>query len=276
LPALLHVSDVHFGPKHLPAAAAAVARLVAAARPDAVVVSGDLTQRARPSQFRAARAWIEALRAPVVFTPGNHDVPLWRVWERLFAPFGAWRRWFAPELDRDFTGAGLALVAVNTAHAWTTKHGRVRAADVAAARRRLERAPAGAARILVAHHPLAGGPELGDEPVSRRGGRLLAAAAAAGAELVLSGHLHRSFAIPAERELGVAGPLVVHCGTTTSSRGRGEETGRNSLHWIEVDERRIRVERRLFDAGAERFETVSTLEWARPPATAGRDIIRRS
>jgi len=276
LPALLHVSDVHFGPKHLSAAAAAVVRLVAEARPDAVVVSGDLTQRAKPAQFRAARAWIDALSTPVVFTPGNHDVPLWRIWERLFAPFGAWRRWFAPELDRGFVGAGLAVVAVNTAHAWTTKHGRVRAGDIAAAGERLERAPSGAARILVAHHPLAGGPELGDEPVSRRGKRLLATAAAAGAELVLSGHLHRSFAIPAERELGVAGPLVVHCGTTTSSRGRGEETGRNSLCWIEIDERRIRVERRLFDPAAERFATAATLERARPPAAPGRDIIRGS
>jgi 3',5'-cyclic AMP phosphodiesterase CpdA len=276
LPALVHVSDVHFGPKHLPTAAAAVARLVADARPDAVVVSGDLTQRAKPTQFRAARAWIDALAAPVVFTPGNHDVPLWRAWERLLAPFGAWRRWFAPELDRDFTGAGLALVAVNTAHAWTSKHGRVRVADVGGARGRLERAPDGAVRILVAHHPLAGGAELGDEPVARRGRRLLEAAAAAGAELVLSGHLHRCFAIPAERELGVAGPLVVHCGTTTSTRGRGEEKGCNSLHWIEVDERRIRVERRLFDAGSGRFVAASALERARPPAAPGRDIIRRS
>lgn len=276
MPALLHVSDVHFGPKHLPAAAAAVTRLVADARPDVVVVSGDLTQRAKPAQFRAARAWVEALAAPVVFTPGNHDVPLWRAWERLFAPFGAWRRWFWPELDRDHTGAGLALVAVNTAHAWTTKHGRVRAADVVSARARLERAPAAATRILVAHHPLAAGPELGDEPVARRGRRLLEAAAAAGTELVLSGHLHRSFAIPAERQLGVAGPLVVHCGTTTSTRGRGEETGRNSLHWIEIDERRIGVERRLFDAGAERFVTAAAVERTRRPTPSGRDIIRRS
>jgi 3',5'-cyclic AMP phosphodiesterase CpdA len=276
LPALVHVSDVHFGPKHLPAAAAAVARLVADARPDAVVVSGDLTQRAKPSQFRAARAWIDALGVPAVFAPGNHDVPLWRAWERLFAPFGAWRRWFAPELHRDFTGGGLAVVAVNTAHAWTTKHGRVRSDDVASARARLERAPADAARILVAHHPLAGGPELGDEPVSRGGRRLLEAAAAAGAELVLSGHLHRCFTIPAERELGVAGPLVVHCGTTTSTRGRGEEAGCNSLHWIEIDARRIRLERRLFDAASGRFLPAATIERARPPAAAGRDIIRRS
>jgi 3',5'-cyclic AMP phosphodiesterase CpdA len=279
LPALLHVSDVHFGPKHLPAAAAAVARLVAEARPDAVVVSGDLTQRAKPSQFRAARAWIDALGAPVVFTPGNHDVPLWRVWERLFAPFGAWRRWFAPELDRDHFGAGLAIVAVNTAHAWTTKHGRVRAGDIAAARERLERAPPGAARILVAHHPLADCGALDDEPVARRGRRLLEAAAGAGAELVLSGHLHRCFAIATDRGPGLAGPLVVHCGTTTSSRGRGEETGRNSLHWIEIDERRIRVERRLFDPALERFETAATLERERPPRqpdAPGRDIIRRS
>ncbi|KAB2962485.1 MAG: metallophosphoesterase, partial [Thermoanaerobaculia bacterium] len=139
--ALLHLSDIHFGPKHLPEPAAAVLELVRRAPPAAVVVSGDLTQRGKPVQFRAARQFVDALAAPVAWVPGNHDVPLWRFWERLFAPFGAWRRHFAADLVRDRVEDGVAVLGVNTAHAWTTKHGRLRAADLAGLEARLAALP---------------------------------------------------------------------------------------------------------------------------------------
>jgi len=252
LSSILHVSDVHFGPKHLPRLSAAVADLVGRSRPTVVVVSGDLTQRARPRQFREARAWIEALGRPVVWIPGNHDVPMYRVWERVLSPFGAWRRHFAPQLVRDEAGEELAVYGLNTAYNWTIKHGRVTAADLADLERRVAAAPAGAARVVAAHHPLEASPQLGDEPPARGGAAAMAALEDLGVELVLSGHLHRSFWIgPATA--GRA-PLVLHVGTTTSSRGRGPERGRSSLHWIEIDAGTIAVERRLWNPPAGRFE----------------------
>ena len=241
---LLHLSDIHFGPKHLPAAAAAVEALAAAARPDVVVVSGDLTQRAKPAQFRAAREFVERLPAPVVFAPGNHDVPLWRVWERTLAPFGAWRRHFARELERHFEDAELAIVAVTTAFPWTTKHGRLSAAQLGELDRRLAAAPPGAARVVVAHHPLVAAPELGVEPVAAHAAAALALLAAHGVELVLSGHLHHGFVLPARPG---SAPAVVHCGTSSSSRGRGGEADAASLNWIEISGDEIDVSRRRFE-----------------------------
>jgi 3',5'-cyclic AMP phosphodiesterase CpdA len=242
---LLHLSDVHFGPKHLAEPSAAATELARRRRPDVVVVSGDLTQRAKPAQFRAARAWIDAFAAPVVFAPGNHDVPLWRVWERALSPFGAWRRCFAPELERHYSSATLAVVAVTTAHAWTTKHGRLSGRQVAELDRRLAAAPAGAARIVVAHHPIARVPEIGREPAARGGRRALAVCAARGVDLILSGHLHHGFAVAA----GTAGgpPWLVLAGTSTSSRGRGVELGCNSLNWIEIGESTATVDRLFWD-----------------------------
>jgi 3',5'-cyclic AMP phosphodiesterase CpdA len=258
---ILHVSDVHFGPKHLPAPAAAVLALAHSARPDALVVSGDLTQRAKPTQFRAARAWIEAAPAPVVFTPGNHDVPMYRFWERLLAPFGAWRRHFAPALTSELVRPGLAIVALNTAHPWTVKHGRVAAKELAAVGRRLAALPAGGLRVLVAHHPLATGAELGGEPPARGGAAALELCRREGVELVLSGHLHRSFWLPVAA--GREGPAIVHAGTTTSSRGRGSERGRCSLCWLEVDAERVRVERRFWEAESRAFATDAASELPR-------------
>jgi DNA repair exonuclease SbcCD nuclease subunit len=263
---LLHVSDVHFGPRHLPEVARGVLDLVAARRPDAVVISGDLTQRAKPSQFRAARAFVAALPAPVAFVPGNHDVPLYRFWERALLPFAAWRRHFDRELVRDVVIDGLAVLGVNTAHPWTTKHGRLRTGDLEALRARLARVPPTAHRVVVAHHPVAVSPRLGREPVARGSGRLLELLRAHGVGLVLCGHVHHGFLVAPSA--AVAGdPAVLHCGTSTSSRGRGAERGLNTLNWIELGTARAAVERRLWSSGRRAFEAVERFELALP-ATA--------
>jgi 3',5'-cyclic AMP phosphodiesterase CpdA len=263
LPALLHVSDVHFGPRHLPELATAIGELVARERPAAVVVSGDLTQRAKPRQFRAARAWLDSLAVPAVFVPGNHDVPMYRFWERLLVPFGAWRGHFDAALVRDFRADGLAVLGVNTAFAWTIKHGRLASRELARLDRTLAALPAGGLRVLVAHHPLAGSAELRGEPQAAGAGAALDLCRRHGVELVLSGHLHRSFWLRAPRTGAGEGPFVAHCGTSCSSRGRGEERGRNSLHWIEFDAAGLCLERRLWEPRAGEFRTAARTELPR-------------
>lgn len=98
---VLHLSDVHFGSPHRPTVAEAVLRLADELRPAAVVASGDLTQRAKTNEFRAAAGFLSRLpaAAPLVVVPGNHDVPLYRFWERLAAPYGKYRRFVSRELD---------------------------------------------------------------------------------------------------------------------------------------------------------------------------------
>jgi len=263
LRALLHVSDVHFGPKHVSALSRAVLDLAAEGRPDVLVVSGDLTQRAKPDQFRQARAWVDASPVPVVYVPGNHDVPMYRFWERLVSPFGAWRRHFDAALVRGFRDDHVEIVGLNTAHNWTTKHGRVDREEIERLITELGSPAAERLRVAVAHHPLARVPQLGREPAARRGPAALELLRRAGVELVLSGHLHHAFWVEIP-DAGVgAGPLVVHAGTTTSTRGRGAERGRNSLNWIEFDERLLRVERREWNPAAGRFATVEELELSR-------------
>jgi 3',5'-cyclic AMP phosphodiesterase CpdA len=260
LRALLHVSDLHFGPKHLPALSQAVRELAERARPAAVVVSGDLTQRAKPAQFRAAREWIAALPVPAVFVPGNHDVPMYRFWERLLSPFGAWRRHFDRDLVRGHCGDGLAIVGVNTAHAWTTKHGKLHRGELERLERELAALPAGGMRVVVAHHPLAASALLRDEPVTRGAARALTLCRRHRVELVLSGHLHHGFWLRAPRTGDGEGPFVLHCGTTTSTRGRAGERGRNSLNWIEFEAGALRIERRLWDPRAGEFRAVDRTE----------------
>ena len=122
---ILHISDIHFGPAHLPDRAAGVLDLVAARRPDLVILSGDLTQRAKPTQFRAARRFVDEIGVQVLAVPGNHDVPLYRFWERCLVPLRAYRRHFDSELEPRLADDELLVVGFNTAFNLTLTGGRI-------------------------------------------------------------------------------------------------------------------------------------------------------
>ena len=107
---LLHLSDLHFGKPFLPDVAEAVLRQSGELKPDVVVVSGDFTQRARAEQFRRAAEFIAQLDAPVVVTPGNHDVPFYRFWERFLTPYNNYRRYISRDLNTVTETAGLVIV----------------------------------------------------------------------------------------------------------------------------------------------------------------------
>jgi len=83
---LLQISDPHFGTED-PGAVEALVPLVHEKRPGLVVLSGDITQRARRGQFEAARRFLDRLpAAALVVIPGNHDIPLFNVFGRLLRP----------------------------------------------------------------------------------------------------------------------------------------------------------------------------------------------
>lgn len=245
---ILHLSDVHFGPKHDAKAASAVSRLVEERHPDLVVVSGDLTQRAKPAQFAEARAWAEKLPVPCLCVPGNHDVPLYRVWERLFSPFAAYGRHFSPDLEPAFGDDEIVVLGFNTATPWTLKNGRIGRRRLLAAPGRFARAAQGhsgpQARIAVLHHPLIPGPGTGDQLVVASAEAIAAMLEASNVELVLSGHLHYGFVVRSD----VGFPprhgrpfWIVHSGTSMSSRGRASEIGTQTANWIEIRPEAIEV-----------------------------------
>ena len=265
---LLHLSDLHFGKPHRPEAAAAAARLATQAEADAVVISGDLTQRAKAAEFQAARLFLEGfLPRPVVVVPGNHDVPLYRFWERAATPWSKYRsgmRGFpgnGRSLDtaRDVACAdgapGIRFVALNSAAPRTAVvGGRVSHAQLGFAARAFEAAPQGACRVLVIHHNLVRAGNQGPPPL-RAAHRILSRLDEWGVDLVLSGHVHRAWLATSPVEPGV--PLV-HAGTASSSRGRPPEAGANSLNLIRVGKPDIEVTPYLFSGEHRRFLPAAT------------------
>lgn len=255
---LVHLSDLHFGRIDAAIIEPLIAE-VAAARPDVVVVSGDLTQRARAAEFDAARRFLDRLPQPQIVVPGNHDVPLYRIWERFARPLGKYRRHIAAELAPSFVDAEIAVLGINTARSLTFKSGRVNAAQIREIHRRLDPLPEALTKIVVTHHPF----DLPDTPdratLVGRAGAAMKAFSTCGVDLLLAGHFHTSQAgdTSARYELSGYAALAVQAGTATSTRGRGEA---NSFNVLRVSDGAVAVERRVWQPatasfGSERTET---------------------
>lgn len=253
---LLHLSDVHFGPPHRAEVSAGALRLIEERRPDVVVLSGDLTQRAKPHQFLEARAFVDRIAVPTLTVPGNHDVPMYRVWERVFTPYRAYRKHFDDELEPVWRDDELLLVGVNTAFNWTIRGGRITRRRIGALEAQLAAAPNHLLKVVVAHHHLVRPAVFGNHRPIRNARRALAAFSRAGVDLVLSGHRHVTFLGSSEDFYPAAGPpvLILHSGTSTSSRGRAEETQKCTCNWIEADAREIAVTHLVWHDDVARFE----------------------
>lgn len=256
---ILHISDVHFGPFFVPRAAEALHQLIAARRPSLVILSGDLTQRAKPRQFEEARAFVDALPVPSLCVPGNHDVPMYRVWERVFAPYGAYRRHFAEEMEPVFEDEELLAVGVNTAFNWTVKDGRFSRASLRRLAAIFEAAPAEKIKLVVAHHHLVPPPRFATQRVTSGAFEALRLFAHYGVELVFSGHLHQTWIGNSEEYYPGGGRAVrlLHSGTSCSARGRGCERKRQTCNWVRIGPGTVEIDHLLLAEEGGGFEIKS-------------------
>jgi 3',5'-cyclic AMP phosphodiesterase CpdA len=238
---IVHLSDLHFGrvdERLLQPLTGFGNRL----RPDLVAISGDLTQRARPEQFAQARGWLDTLLAPKLVVPGNHDIPLYRAWERFLSPLGNYRKYIDSNVEPDFVDDELAVVGINSARSLTFKGGRVNPEQLERLRARLEPLPAALVKIVVTHHPFTRPAGADEDGIIGRAQMAMAVFHQLGIDLMLSGHMHTSLAANTSERYPIEGyaALVVQAGTATSTRGRGEV---NSFNVLRIDGGQVDIER---------------------------------
>ena len=235
---IAHLSDIHFGAND-PNIVAATIDWLTEKRPDLVIISGDLTQRAREKQFQDAADYLGALRQnglPLLVIPGNHDVPLYDVFRRFASPLGRYKRYIAHDLCPWVETDEVAVLGINTARSLTIKDGRINEQQMQLIRQRFNNVTPDKTRILVTHHPLFAlpigrGNELGE--AAGRHQDALQAINDAGIHISLAGHFHRTYAEAARKMVAAAGPtLVIQAGTATSTRLRNQEP--QSFNWLHV------------------------------------------
>ena len=231
---LFHVSDLHFGYEDRAALDWFMAEVVRD-RPAAVLCTGDLTMRGTAREFAMARDWLAALPVPLTLEPGNHDVPYY--WYPLARTFHPWRNYraLAAAVEAELDLPDLALVPLGTVAAaqWRLNwsKGRVRNADLDSAVNDLDRHRTKPLRLVTCHHPLVDADTEGSGS-TRGGSRALAALARAGAQAVLSGHVHDPF----DLTVGAEGlPIRLIGAGTLSQRLRASSPSYNRLEWSVAD-----------------------------------------
>lgn len=257
---LAHLSDLHFG-RHDPAAADALVEALAELRPDLVVVSGDLTQRARSAEFEQARLFLDRVAPPKLIVPGNHDIPLYDVLDRLLTPGRKFDRFIAPLglPNAEYVDSELAVLGLNTVRRLTGKNGRVSHEQMEQIREAFRAAPAEAFRVLVTHHPVASPGDVAPVERAWRSRPALQASADAGVHLLLSGHHHAAVSGPSDlAELACRNMvLVVHAGTAISTRTRRQE--KNSFNLLRLQKDDVSVE--VMSLEGRRFERRAALSY---------------
>jgi 3',5'-cyclic AMP phosphodiesterase CpdA len=236
---LVHLSDLHFGRVDESLLAPLRDRLTQLA-PHLVVVSGDLTQRARSEQFVQARQFLDTLPKPQLVVPGNHDVPLHNVFKRFVNPLKNYRRHIDGDLEPFFSDDEIAVAGINTARSLTFKDGRISQEQVALLQERFNALDEPIMKIVVTHHPFDLPASSGDSHLVRRAGMAMRVFAACGADILLSGHMHLTHAgnTAARYALGGYAALTIQAGTATSTRARGEANSFNAIH-VARDEVRL-------------------------------------
>ena len=252
---LLHLSDTHFGVERAPVCDALL-RLCERQRPVRALLTGDVTQRARRAEFAAAASYLECLEMPVTALPGNHDVPLFNLAARVLVPYQGYEQALQQPLAPEHEDGELLVIGVNTTRWWRHTDGEVSPEQIEHVSRRLRAARPKQLRVVMTHQPVHVIEPRDEHNLLRGHAAAVRAWSAAGADLILGGHIH----LPYWRDLREAIPelprscWIVQAGTAVSRRVRFEAP--NSVNLIRYDSaapRRVQIERWDYDGKADAF-----------------------
>ncbi len=236
---IAHLSDLHFGTED-PQVCNALHAVLHELNPDLVAVSGDLTQRARPSQFEAAQLFLASLPGRLLVVPGNHDVPLFNLPARMFWPYRNYERAFGEPQAAAVNADLVSLIGVDSTRRWRHKEGWLGRRGDRSIPSRLPRRALGSVLGMVTHHPLLRNTELAGLTPERGVRRTVQRLHRLGVDFVLCGHDHEARAHwfelagtqdPASEPQvrSIHGILQISAGTATSRRVRGEPNSFNLL-----------------------------------------------
>ena len=258
---IAHISDLHFGTEDAETVEGLLTDLLAV-KPDLVVVSGDLTQRAKRHEFAAAQTFLNRVPFRQLVVPGNHDIPLYDVGRRFLRPLHRYRRYITSDLAPTFIDNEIAVLGINTARSATWKNGRISLEQIRGVKTSLCSKNASLFRIVVTHHPFLPPPTGVPPDLVGRGPLALQTMEACAVDLLLAGHLHvvysgdvRTYDLAVKRSI-----LVAQAGTAVSHRRRGEP---NAYNLIDIDGRasRVTIGVRVWSGGI--FQTGVTTRYAK-------------
>ena len=255
----IHISDLHRGTNEAPELDDALVALVRELDPELVIASGDLSNRCRPAELEEAKALLDRLQVPTLAVPGNHDIP-YTVPARITSPWEPFEAVFGTT-DPVLRTPNAVVCGLNSGRPWRHQGGKLSAERIASVGPIFAGAPAGALRVVTFHHHLAGAPWRASRkfPLKHRN-TVLHELTAAGAELVLGGHIHQATAVERHSFQALADDdrgSVILATAPGFGRPRPDRLGEaNGLHVVRWTANEIEIETRIWRGG--NFEPTST------------------
>lgn len=253
---LIHISDLHFG-RTDPALEEKLKAMILARKPDLIIVSGDLTQRATRKQFLEAELFFSSLPFPLLVVPGNHDVPLYSFWKRFSFPYKNFKRYISDDLEPEYLDDEMAVVGINTVRILRMVEGSVSQLQTKRVHNMFDHVGKEVFRIVVSHHPFNIPKGHYKPPMAKVKKFWHSIDEVAKVDLFLSGHLHDTFIHREDPVYKVAnkGSLIVQAGTAISTRRRKEG---NVFNVITLDYPNISIERYMTENGNFDFSLIKT------------------
>lgn len=234
---IVHLSDLHFG-LHRAELAHLLLDRVNRARADLVVVTGDLTHRGRRDQYAEAAAFLSRIQAPLIAVPGNHDVPLYNLAVRYLTPFAGYRRAMGPDLTPTRQVDRVRVLGMNSVDPFAVQRGIIRDGEIGRVIGGLDPL---AMNVVALHHPLEHLAQV-DKELTRRAPEALARLEGAGAQIVLSGHLHVWATGAMLDQTAHPGVLQIQAGTALCGRPSDRQ---NEFAVLQIDGTWLTIERHI-------------------------------
>lgn len=254
---LVHISDLHFGTENKSAAEDLI-NDINEISPDLVIVSGDLTQRARTNQFKAAKKYLDRIPFKKIITPGNHDIPLFDIFRRIISPLNRFKKFITSEMSPFYADDEIAIMGINSARSLTWKNGRISHEQIMEIEKKICAVDDSLFKIIVTHHPFI--PPPGDPGIDLvgRSAKALVVIDECKVDLLLAGHIHhgysgdvRSFYPKSTRSL-----IAVQAGTAISNRIREEP---NAFNLFSITKKFFTIEVKSWDG--KKFEKLKTVSY---------------
>jgi 3',5'-cyclic AMP phosphodiesterase CpdA len=266
---ILQISDPHFGTEQ-PHVMRALLQLAREQQPEVILLTGDITQRARRSQFAAAARFVSQLPAPVLAVPGNHDIPLFNLVARALNPYGNYKRAFGNNLEPEYESDGLLVLCLNTSRPSRHKDGEVNRTQIARVAERLSRAKPDQLRMIMQHHPVRAREQADLSNLLIGHEQAVPTWVDAGLDLLIGGHIHLPYVWPLHGHQGESGRRgwTAQAGTALSTRVRAGIPNSVNLivHHCDQGAHDCRVERWDYIAEQDLFlpAHINTLVISRP------------
>lgn len=251
---IIHLSDLHFGYHRENLVAPLLAR-INQLKAEMVIVTGDLSHRARPEQFRLAREFLDEIDAPVMVVPGNHDIPLYNLPARLFWPYAGYQQSINRELAPMRNLGDLHIWGMNTVDPRSWRKGAFQPKDVDRIAQSLDPS---ATNIIALHHPLQQLPEA-EKELARGAVQALAVLEKAGADIVLSGHLH-VWVVEELLSRGTGRLLQIQSGTGLCARNPDRH---NEFSLLDISKEEVAIERYICPINSDVFAPPEMLRFSR-------------